>query len=421
MKRYLREAYPVDFCRRRSTGVDPQALKTAAEMLAVIESDGEAAVRRYAAEYSELKTGESIQVSTQEIDAAVTSISVSDRELLERTAGRIRMFAEAQRSCLQDLSIGIEGGTAGHRLVPVRAAGCYAPGGRYPLPSSVLMTVIPAKVAGVQTIAVSSPNPSPVTLAAAYIAGADTVLRVGGVQAIAAFAFGLGGTPRCDMVVGPGNRFVTAAKFLLSSRIGIDLLAGPSELLVIADESADPEIIAADLLAQAEHDPESVPMLVSLSDRLCDTVNSALDRQLSSLPTRGTAEVALRNGFVCRVRSIEEAARLAEELGPEHLELFVRDSSAAKNLFTNFGGLFIGGQSAEVFGDYGLGPNHVLPTGGTSRFSPGLSVATFLKQRTWMELDSAVPASIVDDCARLARLEALEGHARACERRSVPR
>ena len=270
---------------------------------------------------------------------------------------------------------------------------------------------------------VASPKPTMMTLAAAHVAGADALLRVGGAQAIAALAYGAGdAVPACDAVVGPGNRWVTAAKQLVGGRVAIDMLAGPSELVVVADDGADPALVAADLLGQAEHDVDAVPILVALSAQVADRIESALADQLPTLPTRDTAAAALANGFCVVVDDLHDAVRVCDQLAPEHLELCIRKPDAVSDRLQHYGALFIGDSAAEVFGDYGAGPNHTLPTGGTSRFVGGLSVLTFLRVRTWLRIDDVNAAQpLVDDAAALARHEGLEAHARsALARRARP-
>ncbi len=353
-----------------------------------------------------------------ECEAALERMDPRRRGVLERTAARIRAFADAQRASIRDLDIAIPGGRAGHTLAPVRAAGCYAPGGRYPLPSTVLMTAITARAAGVERVWVASPRPGAEVLAAAAIAGADGVLAIGGVQSIGAMALGLCGVPAADIIVGPGNRWVTAAKQLVSGRVGIDMLAGPSELLVIADEAADARVSAADLLAQAEHDSDAVPMLVTTSERIAREVEDELAAQLVTLPTSPVARDALRNGWVCIVADVDEALRVSDMIGPAHLEIHASNADEIAARVTNAGAVFIGARAAEVFGDYGAGPNHTLPTGGTSRFRAGLSVFTFLRARTWMRIDNEeAAAEMKEDAVELARMELLEGHAGAAEAR----
>jgi phosphoribosyl-ATP pyrophosphohydrolase/phosphoribosyl-AMP cyclohydrolase/histidinol dehydrogenase len=279
------------------------------------------------------------------------------------------------------------------------------------------MTVTPARVAGVESVWVASPRPTPVTVAAAAVAGADGLLAVGGAQAIAALAFGTL-TPACDLIVGPGNRWVTAAKKYLYGEIGIDGLAGPSEILVLADDSADPELVSADLLAQAEHDDDAVPMLITTSEALADQVDAVIRRQMSDLPTSDTASRALDNGFCLVVASLHEAVSMSDRIAPEHVALHVDDPAQITDLLRSYGSLFVGSGTAEAFADYGVGPNHVLPTGGGARYQSGLSVLTFLRSPTWSALDD--PGLLVDDTMLLARLEGLEAHARAAQiRRST--
>jgi phosphoribosyl-ATP pyrophosphohydrolase/phosphoribosyl-AMP cyclohydrolase/histidinol dehydrogenase len=276
------------------------------------------------------------------------------------------------------------------------------------------MTAVTARVAGVETVWVASPRPTAVTLAAAAVAGADALVAIGGAHAIAAFAVGCGDVPACDVIVGPGNRWVTAAKHLVSDRVRIDMLAGPSELLIIADASADSARLAADLLAQAEHDDDAVPMLIALDESIIDAVESELETQLGDLPTAGTARRALTNGFALVARDFDDAIDLADRIAPEHLELHVRDAASLAPRLRNYGGLFIGETTAEVFGDYGAGPNHTLPTGGTARFASGLSVFNFLKTPTDLRIDDPRAARLLRaDAVALARLEGLEAHARS--------
>jgi len=279
------------------------------------------------------------------------------------------------------------------------------------------MTAVTARAAGVKRVLAASPKPSTVTLAAAGIAGADSLIALGGAQVIGAMAFGVEGVDACDVIVGPGNRWVTAAKRYVSGYVGIDMLAGPSELVVWADETANAEVIAADLIAQAEHDTDALPVLVTTSRDLAVKVNSALEQQLHSLPNAGTARTALAAGYAVLVDSVEEAADACNRLAPEHLEVHVEDLEDAASRLDHFGALFLGGGAAEVFGDYGVGPNHVLPTGGNARFAAGLSVLTFLRMRTWMSSGAGPDKDVIRDTAALARLEGLEGHARAAEAR----
>jgi len=398
--------------------VDSETLEAAAEIVDAVRREGEAAVRRFAERFGEVAPGDPLLVGREELDRTLSTIPESDRGLLERTVGRIETFARAQRESLPEMTLEIAGGRAGQTVAPVERAGCYAPGGRYPLPSSVLMTAVTARVAGVVQVWVASPRPAATTLAAAAVAGADGVLAVGGAHAIAALAYGLDGLEPCDVVVGPGNRWVTAAKKLVSGRVGIDMLAGPSELVVLADQTADPAIVAADLLAQAEHDPDALPVLITISESLATAVDEELERQLVDLPTREVAEAALRNGFVTVAPDLDTAISLCDRLAPEHLQVMTERHDEVAGRCRHWGGLFVGAGSAEVFGDYGAGPNHTLPTGAVARHSGGLSVMDFLRVRTWLEIDDADAArQTIEDSVALARLEGLEAHARAAERR----
>lgn len=408
--------------RLEREAVDGATLAAAAEIVEAVRSGGEQALRAFAERFGDRQPGEPLVIVQDELDAARRRLPSGKRELLERTAGRIESFARAQREALADVTVEVPGGEAGHRVAPVERAGCYAPGGRFPLPSSVLMTAVTARAAGVGEVWVASPRPVEATLAAAAIAGADGLLAAGGAHAIAALAFGAGPVPACDVVVGPGNRWVTAAKKLVSGQVGIDMLAGPSELVVLADGTADPATVAADLLAQAEHDPDALPILVTTDPGLAAEVDRALRLQLEDLPTRATAGAALANGFTVVARDLDQAVAVCDRLAPEHLQVLTSDVDIVAGRLSHWGGLFIGESSAEVFGDYGVGPNHTLPTGGVARFKGGLSVFDFLRIRTWLRLEPGDAAiGIARDAAALARIEGLEAHARAAERRHRPR
>jgi histidinol dehydrogenase len=401
----------------RCPAVEPEALEVARGIVEDVERRGEAAVTEHARRLGELGPGDGLFVERRDLVLALDRLGGADRSRLERVAGRIRRFAEAQLGSQRDLSLAIPGATVGHRLVPLRAAGCYVPGGRHPLPSSALMTVIPARVAGVPTVWVASPRPQPITLAAAALAGADGVLAAGGAQAVAALAFGCGPMPPCDIVVGPGNVYVTAAKFLLSRRTAIDALAGPSEVVILADQTTDAATAASDLLAQAEHDPRALPVVIALDAGVVAGIGDELARQLQGLPTAEVARAALARGGVVVVGSADQAVEACERLAPEHVQVLTRDPEALASRLTRFGTVFVGAGAAEVLGDYGAGPNHVLPTGGSAGSAAGLSVFSFLKPRTWMTSLGRADPTLAADAAWLARLEGLEAHARAAERR----
>lgn len=408
----LQRQRPADLQLTDVQPVDPETRDQAARIVADVRARRDIGLRHWAETLDGVTPDHPLVLDREALDRARFLVDETDCSLLERVCDQITTFARAQRASLSDVSVPVPGGRAGHQVAPVAVAGCYAPGGRYPLPSSVLMTVATARAAGVPRVVVASPNPTPVTKMAAFIAGADALLVTGGAQAIAAMAEGVM-LPPCDVICGPGNRWVTAAKQIVSGRVGIDLLAGPSELLVIADDDADPAMIAADLIAQAEHDVDAVPWLVTPSEALARAVDEALADQLGDLPTAETARQSLTtNGRTVVVADLDEAVAVADRIAPEHLELLGERARGLASRLDHYGGLFVGSGSAEVFGDYGVGPNHTLPTGRTARYTGGLSVFTFLRVRTFLDLDRP-SAETVADSVRLARLEGLEGHARS--------
>lgn len=415
MSPLLRRVPPSDASGVAPGALDDQAMADAVGIVEAVRHGGEEALREHAVRLGDIEVDQQVVIGREDLQEAFVTLDGETRGLLERIHGRIESFARAQRDGLSDLNKQIDGGQAGHRWIPVESVGAYAPGGRYPLPSSVLMTVTPARIAGVTSVWLASPRPSQLTLAAAWVAGADGLVAVGGAQAIAALVFGTV-SPPCSLVVGPGNKWVTAAKRYLYGEVGIDGLAGPSEILVIADAEANPARVAADLLAQAEHDVDAVPVLVTTSEDLIERVEKELATQLADLPTEDVARAAMANGASVLVPSLARAADVSDSLAPEHLALHVDDPRALALQLRSYGSMFIGSASAEAFADYGAGPNHVLPTGGGARYQAGLSVFTFLKPATWLALDD--PQPLIEDTTKLARLEGLEAHARAALARS---
>ena len=403
----------------RSPALDPAALEVARTILDDVERRGEPALREHAERLGDLEPGDDLLLDRSALERAAEALHADDRELLNRVADRIRAFAEAQRASANDLETPVAGGRGGHLLVPVGAAGCYAPGGRFPLPSSVLMTVIPARVAGVDDVWAASPRPTAAVRAAAFVAGADGLLAIGGAQAIGALAFGIGGVSRCKKIVGPGNRFVTAAKRLLYGRVGLDTIAGPSELLVVASPDAEPARVAADLLAQAEHDPDAVPLLCAFDEATVEAVREETERQLATLPTAPIARQALAAGGALLVASLDEAAAICDAVAPEHLQLHGERAEPLAPRIHRYGSLFMGAATPEAAGDYGAGPNHTLPTSGAAAFDSGLSVFSFLRRPTWLTLSPEDDAyeDLLRDTAALARLEGLEAHALSAELR----
>ena len=397
--------------------LDEATLAAAESIVSDVREGGRDALIDYAKKFDGHVDGQPLLLGRDALTAAKDRLDAADLALLERVASRVREFAQGQLNAMSEMEMPVPGGKAGHSIVPVQRAGCYAPAGRYALPSTVIMTVVPAVVAGCDQVVLATPGTSDLMLAAAAVAGADYVLAVGGAQAVAAMAYGFEGFQRCDVIVGPGNRWVTAAKKIVSGDCGIDMLAGPSELVLVGDESSDPATVAADLLAQAEHDDDARAFLVTTSIDLIEKVEAELEQQLSVLPTAATAKVALGNGAAVLCDSVKQVIMICNALAPEHLELHCNDAQAVADKIDNAGCMFIGHQSAEVFGDYGVGPNHTLPTAGTARFSAGLNVFTFVRVRTWLKLDAA-PQSLIDDTARLAELEGLIAHQRSAQKRN---
>lgn len=411
--------------------VDAKALSQATDIVNSLKeaSDRSSKLMEIAKGFRDLDgSATSYVVSREDLKKAYDGLSDGDRSVLISIHKRVETFALAQRSSIVDMAIPIPGGQAGHRVTACNTAGCYAPGGRYPLPSSVVMTAVTARAAGCKRVVVASPRPAQITLAAAYISGADLFLQVGGAQAIAAMAYGVGGAdgipevPSCDVIVGPGNKWVTAAKSIVNGHCGIDMLAGPSEVLVICDETANADVVASDLIAQAEHDVVARPILISSSQSMIDSVTAKAKERLDSLPepNRSTAIEAFSSGYAVCCDSVDKCVEISDQIAPEHLEIQTRDFQAVADQCKCYGGMFIGEYAAEVLGDYGAGPNHTLPTGGTGRFTGGLSVFSFLGIRTWIRIDDkAASQGMVNDCVTMARLEGLEGHARAAEARKI--
>ncbi|KPK10969.1 MAG: hypothetical protein AMJ62_16570 [Myxococcales bacterium SG8_38] len=340
------------------------------------------------------------------------------REALAAAGERIRRYHEHQRE--QGFRYEDEGVELGQRIRPVAAVAVYAPGGKARYPSTVLMTAIPATVAGVERIVLITPNPTAEILAAAEVAGVTEVVDAGGAQAIGAVAYGTESISRVDKVVGPGNIYVACAKRLVFGVVDIDSIAGPSEILVIADEGADPEIVAADLLSQAEHDEAAYPLLITLSRAHADAVNAALERQLQSLPRRAIAEQAVRNNGYCFVaHDLDEAGRAATLLAAEHLSLSVADPESLLTRVGAAGAIFLGYHTPEAAGDYAAGPSHVLPTGGAVRFASPLGVYDFVVRSSLIRYSRAALTAQADLLEQLARLEGLEAHARAVSLRRL--
>ena len=367
-----------------------------------------------------------LRVSREDIDEAYTLVDASLIQDMKIAAENIKAFAIAQRESIQDIhNLEVAPGvTLGHRVIPVNACCCYVPGGNYPLFSSALMLAIPAKVAGVKAVFASSPvqkktgKIAPETLVAMDIAGVDGIFQIGGAQAIAAFAYGTEQVPAVDIIVGPGNQYVTEAKRQCYGQVGIDFIAGPSEVMVIADHTADPTLIAADLLGQSEHDLLAKGILVTTDEFIARAVLEEVQVQVQRLSTR---EIASKSwdvfGEIILVETLDEAVKMANDLAPEHLELSVENADELIEKLYNYGSLFVGEYSAEVFGDYISGTNHTLPTLKAARYTGGVSVSTFLKTITHQKLTERAVLQFGPSAARMAHAEGLSAHANAVEMR----
>ena len=404
---------------RPPAAVDADIHRRVEEIVSGVRDKGDAALLEFTERFDRvaLTPGE-LAVTAGEMEAAEGAVGAATIRALRYAADRIERFhrESAPRSWRMTDALGSR---LGQEVRPLDRVAVYVPGGRAAYPSTVLMTVIPARVAGVKEIVlVSPPSPdkslNPAVLAAARVAGVTEAYRIGGAQAVAALAYGTETIRRVDKIVGPGNIYVALAKSRVFGDVGIDMIAGPSEVMVVADASADPEWVAADLLAQAEHDPMARAVLLTPSRALIDAVAAAAERQLAALPRREIAEAALRaHGALVLTRSLEEAVEVANLLAPEHLELQVADPDALLAQVRNAGAVFLGRYTPEVVGDYVAGPNHVLPTGGTARFASALGTEDFVKRLSVIQYAPAGLRDAGPHVAELARVEGLDGHGAA--------
>ena len=388
---------------------------TVAAIIADVRTRGDAALIDYTARFDRLSlTPATLRVSETEIDAEIARVSTEDRAALELAAERIRAYHARQMP--QDESwTDAAGATLGWRWTAVSAAGLYVPGGQASYPSSVLMNAIPARVAGVERLVVCVPTPdgvvNPLVLLACRLAGVDEVYRIGGAQAIAAMAYGTDTIAPVDKITGPGNAYVAAAKRQVFGKVGIDMIAGPSEVLVIADADQNPDWLALDLMAQAEHDADAQSILITPDQAMADAVAGAVGRLIPTLERAAIAGASWRDyGTIIVTRDLDEAAALSDRIAPEHLELCVADPEALSEKTRHAGAIFLGAYTPEAVGDYVSGPNHVLPTARSARFSSGLSVMDFLKRTTLARLSPEALAAIGPAAVRLAGSEGLQAH-----------
>ncbi len=396
---------------------DPETARVVSEMLSDIERHGLDAVRNYSRRFDDWAP-ERFELSEREIQSAIASLDPQIVEDTDFCQGNVRAFAQAQLRTLLPLEVEtLPGVILGHRHIPVHSVGSYIPGGRYPMFGSAQMSIIPAKVAGVKTVVACTPpvkgaGSFPATINAMKKAGADRIFILGGVPALALMAFGLADVRPVDILCGAGNKYVAEAKRQLFGRCGIDLLAGPTEIMVLADDAADPALVACDLLGQAEHDPHSGVCLICRSEPFARACITEVEKQLAILPTREIASLAWRDyGMVMIAASPEEAVRLADDYAPEHLELHVEDEAFYTERLSNYGSLFVGEETTVAYGDKSIGTNHILPTSRAARYTGGVWVGKFLKTCTYQRMTRAASRRVGAVTERQCEVERMLAHA----------
>lgn len=391
-----------------------------AEIITAVAAGGDEAVRAYSSRFDDWEP-ERFRLEPDEIEASLERVPAQVLRDIAFCQEQVRRFAQAQRETLLDLEVEtLPGVRLGHRHIPIENVGAYVPGGRYPMVASAHMSIVTAKVAGVERVAACTPplggRAPDATIAAMHLAGADEIYVLGGVQALAALALGTETIAPVDFLVGPGNAYVVEAKRRLFGKVGIDLVAGPTEILIVADETADPAIVAADLLGQAEHGTASPAVLVSTSRAVAEETLRQIEIQLNGLPTADVAARAWQDyGEVVVVDSDEEALELADAYAFEHVEIQTAEPRWYLERMRNYGALFLGEETTVAYGDKTIGTNHILPTSGAARYTGGLWVGKFLKTVTYQECDESASALIGEICARQSRIENFEGHARSCD------
>jgi sulfopropanediol 3-dehydrogenase len=411
------------YATRDSLAANPEVSRVVSEILADVERNGESAVRKYSERFDKWSP-ERFTVDRESLTAAGDRISDTLRGHIDLAAAQIRKFAGAQRAMFTDLEVPmLPGVVLGHRHIPVKSVGAYVPGGRYPLIASALMTTVVASEAGVKRIVACAPpindgGIDPAMLYAMGLGGAETVFCVGGAHGLAALAFGIEDVEPVDMIVGAGNAYVAEAKRQLFGRVGIDLLAGPTEILVIADDTADPELVAADLVGQLEHGPTSVAWLVTTSSDLAEQTQTAIVRHIAELPTSEVALAAWEAyGEIVVCETPAEMVQVADHFAAEHVEVHTADPDFYLERLRNYGSLFLGDQTTVPYGDKGIGTNHVLPTAGAARYTGGLWVGKFLKTLTYQRADAEGSAAIAPTIVAICEAEQLPGHARSAQAR----
>ncbi len=384
-------------------------MKIVERIIEEVKNKGDTAIKYYTKKFDKIEI-DTFLVTKNEIKKAYKLVDKETIKALQFAKRNIEFFAKQQMKQFKNFEVKKDGIILGQKIVPIEKIGVYIPGGNYALPSTALMCIVPARVAGVKEIIACSPKIKPETIVAADIAGADKIFRIGGVQAIAAMAYGTKTIPKVNKIVGPGNIYVTAAKKAVYGDCGIDFLAGPSEVMIIADETANYKFVAIDLLAQLEHDINAKAFLVTDSKILISKVKSEIEKQLLDLNTKNIIKKSIKNLKIIFVEKIENAIKIANEIAPEHLELQVKNLEKYIKKLRNYGSLFLGGYSAEAFGDYCSGTNHVLPTNGGARFTSGLSVRDFIKLQTYQKITQKGIKKLAPTALKLSEIEGLEAH-----------
>jgi histidinol dehydrogenase len=402
----------------RKAETDERVVETVRKIISDVAREGDKALFDYTRRFDGFELNEgNIRVTDAELDSAYEAVPKALIETMENCAAHIIAFHRMQRR--QGFESIDHGAVTGRLVIPVQCAGVYVPGGKAAYPSSVLMNIIPAAIAGVKKIVMVTPPDKdgriePLTLVAARMAGANLILRAGGAQAIAALAYGTKSVPKADVITGPGNAYVAAAKREVYGTVGIDMIAGPSEVLIIADENASPAFAAADFLSQAEHDEQAASILITPSHAFAQKAAAEIERQLALLPRREIAEASVRSfGTIIVTETLEQAFEIANLIAPEHLEILTEEPKKYLSKIQNAGAVFLGEFSPEPLGDYYAGPNHVLPTSGTARFSSALSVDHFMKTTNYVYYDEKSLRTCYDEIARFARAEGLTAHERS--------
>jgi histidinol dehydrogenase/sulfopropanediol 3-dehydrogenase len=411
---------------KRPQGQDAQADRTLTDtvhnIIEQVKTRGDAALRDFSAKFDKT-VPDSFEVSADEIEAALADLDPQTRRDSEFAIAQVKRFAQAQLATMKPLEVEtLPGVHLGHRIIPIEKVGCYVPGGRYPILSAPVMSIVPAVVAGCdEIIACLPPGAHPAMIAVCHLAGAHRIFKVGGAQAIAAMAWGTESVPVVDKVVGPGNAFVNEAKRQVFGKVGIDALAGPSEIYVIADDSANPQMLAADLLAQAEHDVHTRVGMATTCERIASETLSEIERQLKTLPTAATAgEAWRRQGEIVICHDEEQLIAWADHMATEHLQVHTRDPHATAGKIRNYGSLFIGQNASVVFSDKCCGTNHTLPTMAAARYTGGLWVGAYVKICTHQWVDDHGIAAIAEPAIRQSRTEGMQAHRRAAEIRLRP-